>query len=560
MSRRTLRPAAVLVAAIAVAAVPAGAAVGVAAPAPQSGADSATDALPPDPQNGAFDRNASTNAADAAPPDPDADVIGWENGYWYNESIDVDQSDGLSDAELDRFVARTMARVERIRGLEFREDVTIEFVSRDGMREIARNRTFGSSANDQVWESLFLIGEDRDARDEFARYHGELVLGFAAEEGAEKVFLVTANPDRPRTDEITLAHELTHVLQHQHYDLYQAKYDPPTLDGEFGKDGVVEGEATLVHKKYQNRCTGAWECVPTPAGWADVGSYSGSGLRLLFYQPYADGGAYVNSLVEQGGWEAVAAAHESLPASSEQVIHRSDEEPASISIDDTARGGWAVVEVGESRAQRLGEAAIFALFRAQAWRHDIPELSGAFGSSRDGPYDAYNYTSRPSEGWGNDRLLVYRNDDESGYVWKTVWDTDSDAREFVEAYVAVLKANGATRGGQSVFVIEEGAFADAFRVVRDGDTVTIVNGPTVDALGEIRPRATDATPTATTASTEATPTPTDTEPRATTTASVGSTTPAADDGGSVPGFGVVAAAIALLIALATVLARRPERE
>jgi len=560
MSRRTLRPVAVLVAAIAVAAVPAGAAVGVAAPAPQSGADSATDPLPPDPRNGPFDRNASTNAADAAPPDPDADVIGWENGYWYNESIDVDQSDGLSDAELDRFVARTMARVERLRGLEFREDVTIEFVSRDGMREIARNRTFGSSANDGVWEALFLVGEDRDAREEFARYHGELVLGFAAEEGAEKVFLVTANPDRPRTDEIVLAHELTHVLQHQHYDLYQDKYDPPTLDGEFGKDGVVEGEATLVHKRYQDRCTGAWECVPTPSGWADVGSYSGSGLRLLFYQPYADGGAYVNSLVERGGWEAVAAAHESLPASSEQVIHRSDEEPAPISIDDTARGGWAVVELGETRAQRLGEAAVFAFFRAQAWRHDIPELSGAFEGGQDGPFDAYNFTSRPSAGWGNDRLLVYRDDDASGYVWKTVWDTERDAREFAEAYVAVLEANGATRGGQSVFVIEEGPFADAFRVVRDGDTVTIVNGPTVGALGEIRPRATDATPTATTESTDPTPTPTDTEPPNTTSVSAETTDSPAEDGGSVPGFGVVAAVVALLLALGSTLAGRRDRE
>ncbi|HKL30417.1 MAG TPA: hypothetical protein VJ898_14260, partial [Natrialbaceae archaeon] len=66
---------------------------------------------------------AISNASSAAPPDPDEDVIGWENGYWYDESIDVDQSDGLSDAELDRFVARTMARVERIRGLEFRENV-----------------------------------------------------------------------------------------------------------------------------------------------------------------------------------------------------------------------------------------------------------------------------------------------------------------------------------------------------------------------------------------------------------------------------------------------------
>ncbi|MDX1748601.1 MAG: hypothetical protein R3324_21930, partial [Halobacteriales archaeon] len=41
------------------------------------------------------------SAAEAPPPDPETDRLGWENGYWYNESITVDQSDGLSDEELD---------------------------------------------------------------------------------------------------------------------------------------------------------------------------------------------------------------------------------------------------------------------------------------------------------------------------------------------------------------------------------------------------------------------------------------------------------------------------
>ena len=44
--------------------------------------------------------------------DPERDVLGWEDGYWYSESIDVDQSDGLSDEEIDAYVARAMARVE----------------------------------------------------------------------------------------------------------------------------------------------------------------------------------------------------------------------------------------------------------------------------------------------------------------------------------------------------------------------------------------------------------------------------------------------------------------
>jgi hypothetical protein len=532
--------------------------------------DPIDDAFPADRSNAS---NASTppdtaQAIPRTPPDPDEDVLGWENGIWYNESIDVDQAGGLSDAELDRFVARTMARVERIRQLEFRRNVTIEFVSRNEMREIAKNRTFGSTTNDQVWEALFFVGEDREARSVYGRYIGERVVGFAAEERSEELVLVTADPERPRTDEVVLAHELMHVLQHQHFDLYQPKYDPPTLDGEFGKDGVVEGEATYVHERYREQCAGAWDCVPTPLGWADTGRFSGSAFPHLFYQPYSDGAVFVHVLVQTEGWDAVAAAHESLPASSEQIIHRNDEAPAPIDVEDVASGGWEVVELGESGAERLGEAAIYELFREQARRHDVPELEGAFGADRDGPYDGYDYTSRPSAGWGNDRLLVYRHTAgdgaESGYVWKTVWDTERDAREFARAYRAVLEANGAVQQSPGVWLIDDGPYADAFRVVRRGDVVTIVNGPTTDALEQLRPREADGpvTPTETTSGT-----PTDGRSTSTSTSTISSdpsvettggpgTSPTA--GGGTPGFGIAVAlaAIAIVVGSMALLRRR----
>jgi len=37
----------------------------------------------------------------------------------------------------------------------------------------------------------------------------------------------------------------------------------------------------------------------------------------------------------------------------------------------------------------------------------------------------------------------------------------------------------------TTLVVSDGPFADAFRVVRDGRTVTIVNAPTVEALDSV---------------------------------------------------------------------------
>lgn len=103
-----------------------------------------------------------SNAMQSAPPDPNTDTLGWESGYWYNESINVDQSDGLSESELDAFLARSMARVEHIRRLEFTEQVEIEFVRPENL-DAPRNDTFGLTSNEQLWEALFFYGESTNA-------------------------------------------------------------------------------------------------------------------------------------------------------------------------------------------------------------------------------------------------------------------------------------------------------------------------------------------------------------------------------------------------------------
>jgi PGF-CTERM protein len=571
MVRTTLLVVAVLVGTITATVAPAGAALAADAPA-DAGPDAngpesvpATIALAGD--------NASVNESDA-PPDPDEDVIGWEKGYWYNESIDVDQSDGLSAAELEQFRARTMARVEKIRNLEFEHDVPIEFVSREEMKEIVRNRNFGKSGRDGIFEALFLIGENEDAETVRATGTGAGVLGFAAEEGSETMVLVTKDPEHPMVTPTTLAHEYVHMLQHQHFNLSRARYQRTTHDGEYGKDAVVEGEATLVHKLYAQRCQGDWNCVDTPEDWADTERGGNWALGFMGYVPYSDGAVWVNSLYESGGWEAVTEAHQSPPTSSEEMIHhREDDRPVELSIEDTARNGWEVRPFDGHRTERLGEVSIFTMFYYQHRTNGVEAVAGEFDvRNRDNEFDTLNYSTDAAEGWGNDRLLVYGNGDERGYVWKTVWDTERDATEFYEAYVSLLEAHDPAHPEASTWVIESGRFADAFRVVQDDKTVTIVNGPTVESLGNIRPGSTDDVDEGTTAvttgnatSTGASDDPTTTAPSDESTSTEAPDDPAtADDeitstggdSGSTPGFGAVAAVLGLIAAVAVTMVRR----
>jgi hypothetical protein len=67
---------------------------------------------------------------DDPPPEPETDRLGWEDGYWHNETLDVDPTDGLNRSELDAVVARGKARVEAIRGLEFEKPVNVRIIDR----------------------------------------------------------------------------------------------------------------------------------------------------------------------------------------------------------------------------------------------------------------------------------------------------------------------------------------------------------------------------------------------------------------------------------------------
>ncbi|UVE50977.1 Hvo_1808 family surface protein [Haloferax larsenii] len=461
---------------------------GCAAPTATPGADDSSTADTPAPDREGF-------------ADPDSDVLGWENGYWFDEPIDVDQSDGLNDSELEAYVARGMARVEHIRELEFDSTVPVSVISRTQYQRDNAGRSGSADSefnrwNDQVWEALFVTGESEGSASAISNTTGSSVLGFYSPSDDE-IKIVTDSTGAPTIDNATLIHELHHALQDQHFDLTDERYRSQTQDGDLAIDGVVEGDAKLVELMYTDRCeAGTWDCVKTPKAGGSGGGSGGSGpnlgVLLTIFQPYSDGPVYVNELYDSGGWAAVNDAMRNPPASSEQVIHRTDEEPRPIEFEDTGTNGWATFpDQGVDGSDTLGEASIYAMFWYQARTSGADTVNVRSLLDTRSAYDTYNYDARPSAGWANDRLFPYRNEADSeteyGYVWVTEWDTEKDAREFERAYLNILKSQGVAQQNDGVYVIQEGQFADAFRVVRSGDRVVIVNGPTPADVDEIRP-------------------------------------------------------------------------
>ncbi|ERG96014.1 Hvo_1808 family surface protein [Haloquadratum walsbyi] len=445
--------------------------------------------------------------------DPAGDPLGWESGYWYNESITVDQTNGLSDEEMKAYVGRGMARVEYIRQLEFKSSVPVSVISRseyrsqrDGNTQSTEGQQF-QAWNNQVWEALFAVGESASTQQAIEETRGSSVAGFYSPSD-DAITIVTDTPESASIDNTTLIHELVHAVQDQHYDLTEERYAATTQDGQLAVDGLIEGDARYVESAYVDRCGGSWECVELPT---DTGRDSGSGggpsnlgIFVTIFQPYSDGVGYINHLRESGGWAAVNDRFESPPVASEQVIHRTNETPQPITYTDRSSTNWSQFEsVGQDGSDTVGEASIFVMFWNQARTVGAETVRPQALTQPTNQYDAYNYIADPSAGWENDRLFPYRTQDgkatEYGYVWVTTWESNEDATEFRNAYRSILTARDATTPQQTgsenpgstaqttrTYVIPDGPYADSFRVTQDGTQVVIVNGPETESLDKIR--------------------------------------------------------------------------
>jgi hypothetical protein len=405
--------------------------------------------------------------------------LGEVDGIAYDESLSLTVEDGLNESELDALVARSMARVEVIRGLTFEERVEVDVIAREEYRE---QRNTNTSNATRVWENLryealFVVGQDRDASTVLDEGFAGNVQGYYSLRDDEIV--IVSDADQPTVDKNTLVHELVHALQDQRFGI---EYNAQTTDANRGYESVVEGPAELVERLYFQRCDTEWSCVRPgdTAGSSDLEP----GIELQILLPYVEGRAFVDTVRRQDGWGAVDELHEQPPESSAQVIHPEkypDTEPANVTVTDRSTEAWSRLGAsdiarrlgvgGDKRnADTLGEAAIYAML---------------VDNNVIDPEERLSYEHSFSAGWAGDQLVAYRNETELGYVWETAWETRDDADQFASAYRQILQDNGALGTGDGVFVIPDGPFEGAFRLTQEGSTVRIVNAPTGDTLDEI---------------------------------------------------------------------------
>ena len=135
-----------------------------------------------------------------------------------------------------------------------------------------------------------------------------------------------------------------------------------------------------------------------------------------FLRRSLSGGQLVTQLKDSGGWAAVNAAYQDPPISTEQVLHpdkyRDGEGPVSVTTPDLADAlgsDWA-----EIYNEVIGEWLLGEYLRSLSMR-DYEEAAA---------------------GWGGDRFSLLEGPNEArALAVLTVWDSRSDAREFLDFLV-----------------------------------------------------------------------------------------------------------------------------
>jgi hypothetical protein len=229
-------------------------------------------------------------------------------------------------------------------------------------------------------------------------------------------------------ERVTYAHEFTHQLQDQNFDLDSlATGAVDQSDRALAQLALIEGDATWAQTVWITQNLASEElgellkAALDPEALAalnDAPAY----LRETSLFPYQDGLGLVQRLITEGDYEAVDTAFGDPPDSTEQVLHPNKyiqrEDPIEVRIPGGIAGqvgaGWT-----EAARDTLGEL----ILRIWLTEHNVDGEVARQGTA----------------GWGGDRLVLLRSNDGSlAVALKTTWDTVAEAAEFAEAAAIAL--------------------------------------------------------------------------------------------------------------------------
>ena len=345
-------------------------------------------------------------------------------------------------------------QVISIRGLQPTGPVTRGFLNSAQLRDKVINDFFKDyTPADQEKDLrelslLSLLPSNFDLHTFYINLYSEQIAGYYDPE-TKTMYVVSDSAFNGNTKD-TYAHEYTHVLQDQNYDLLNGLKNNPEYcktHTEYcaGVDALVEGDAVNTESAWLMQYATAQDKQDIVNFYSSFKSpiYDSAPafMKEDFVFPYNQGATFVQHLLSIGNEAEVDKAFKNPPVDTEQILHPEkypSDTPVDILLPDfstTLGSGWT-----EETRNVMGEWYIYLIF----------------ADGLDTKYQLDKTTAQTAAaGWGGDTYLLYYNatSNQSAFIMRSQWDTMQDADQYWSALVEYSTARWGTPNQSQQFTV-----------------------------------------------------------------------------------------------------------
>ena len=326
-----------------------------------------------------------------------------------------DDSEVLTEADFDGVIDDLIAFVENERGLTFATRPVVTFQDdaefEAGLRVLLEEDLTQEDLDLQLayFQALGLVEPDADMRAIFDQLYSGAVLGYYSTDSKE-LYVRGGNPTAYARQ--TLAHELVHALEDEHFGIDRPELDDTGDERGLGLLGLTEGSAEYIGQRYEASLSDKERRALLDEEASFGADLDIRGIPLFLFDnltaPYAEGPELIDAILAGGGQPALDAAFDAPPITSEQFL-----EPTAYLSGD----GPLEVPPPAADGTEIERGAYGALFwRSLLFAETAPAVA-----------------ARAVEGWGGDDGVLYDDGDRKCVRVNLVGDTDRDTDELLAA-------------------------------------------------------------------------------------------------------------------------------
>jgi hypothetical protein len=377
--------------------------------------------------------------------------------------------------------------VMQIRGLTLNQPLIRDVLTPEQLQDRVVNEFFEDYTEEEaaqdamVYHAWGLLDADFDLIGFFKELYTEQVAGYYDTETKE--MYVVQGEGFFGNERMTYAHEFTHVLQDQNYDLREGlqvnqEYCEENTEYCAAVTALVEGDASMTQFTWfwrhataedQAQVQQSYETYESPIFDTAPGFIQED---LMF--PYLYGLEFVQSLYDRGGWDAVDAAYENPPVTTEQILHPDrypSDQPISVELPDLE----AVLDEGWTEIYNnvLGEWSTYLILTQNI---------------DPGAQLSPDMARRAAAGWGGDAYIAFLFEDTQQVLLlhRWLWDTGEDADEFWDAFSDFGRARwGSPDSSTTNRLIWEETPQGWVTAVQSGDEVVWLMAPNAFVASQI---------------------------------------------------------------------------